>query len=142
MTRGPSSSLDVEAMLQARHGSSAEQLWDHEADLAYPRTEISELMQSPCRPDENGYFGATYGTPTKVFYEFALEAQPTTDIRQAVTVVQEHLMDVVLASTFPTLCSFTDNGGGGSEGLSSGPTQRLAINGYRFGRELLDFGRK
>jgi hypothetical protein len=141
-------------MLQARHGSSTEQLWDKQADLAYPRTEISEFMQSPCRPDEQGYFGATWSTqsPTKIFYEFeiemsAAESIPTTNnnnnnIRQAVTIVQEHLMDVVLASTFPKLCAFDkDKDGAAIASSSANQNNRIAINGFRFGREALDINR-
>lgn len=135
MSRGPSS-LDVEAMLKARHGSSASSL-DVEADRAYPVTQISALMQSPCRPEENGYFGGTSGFPNKIFYDFEIETRSGADIGQAVLVVQEHLMDVLLALTFPSVCSF--DGDGPPPEL---PKQQVGITGYRFGREPLDLSRK
>ena len=89
------SNLDILAMLQARHGSTALAM-DMRAELYYPRTELSELMQSPCRPEESGYFGATSGSPAKITYEFEMEARQNTNMEQAATVIQEHLMDVVL----------------------------------------------
>lgn len=129
-------SLDVNAMLKARHGSTAMGM-DVTALAAYPRTELSALMQSPCRPEENGYFGATYGIPSKIGYEFEVEARPGANLEQAVLVVQEHLMDVTLSITFPTICSYEGDG----QPPAKKP-QDVVITGFRFGREELDLSRK
>ena len=128
--------LDVNAMLKARHGSTAMGM-DVTALAAYPLTEMSALMQSPCRPEENGYFGATYGIPSKIGYEFEVEARPGANLEQAVLVVQEHLMDVTLSITFPTICSYEGDGKPPAK-----KTQDVVITGFRFGREELDLSRK
>ena len=132
------SNLDVFAMLKARHGSTAFGM-DMMAELYYPRTEISELMQSPCRPEENGYFGATSGSPSKITYEFEVEARENANLDQTVTVIQEHLMDVVLSVTFPTICSYE---GDGRPPAQAQRTENVVITGFRFGREEFDTSRK
>ena len=117
-------------MLQARHGSTALGM-DVAADKEYPRSELSALMQSPCRPEENGYFGATSGIPSKITYRYDIEAKPGTDINHASLIVEEHLMDMVLSVTFPSVCSF--------EGDGRPPAKRtddVVITGFRFGREV------
>lgn len=128
--------LNVNEMLKARHGSSARGM-DITADTSYPRTEMSALMQSPCRPEENGYFGATYGIPSKLYYEFEIESRRGTDLSQAILVVEEHLMDVVLAVTFPTICSYEGDGRPPAK-----KDQDVVITGFRFGREELDLSSK
>ena len=136
MTSNGPPKLNVHAMLEARHGSTARGM-DVTADTSYPRTELSELMQSPCRPEENGYFGATYGIASKLFYEFEIESRRGTELSQAIMVIEEHLMDVVLAVTFPTICSYEGDGRPPAK-----KTQDVVISGFRFGREELDMSRK
>ena len=126
------SGLNVNAMLAARHGSTSEDL-EMTAQTEYFHNTISELMQSPCRPEENGYFGATYGIPSKIVYEFEMESRPGSKIDHASLVVQEHLMDVVLSVTFPTICSYEGDGRPPAK-----KTQDVVITGFRFGREELD----
>ena len=128
--------LNVDAMLAARHGSTSQDL-EMTALSEYPENKMSKLMQSPCRPEENGYFGATYGIPSKIGYEFEMESRPGSKIDQTSLVVQEHLMDVVLSVTFPTICSYEGDGRPPAK-----KTQDVIITGFRFGREELDMGRK
>lgn len=127
---------NVHSMLEARHGSTSIGM-DMMALMAYPRTETSLLMQSPCRPEEDGYFGATYGIPSKILYEFEMETRAGADIDYAVEIVQEHLMDVVLSVTFPSICSYEGDGRPPAK-----KTQDVVITGFRFGREELDMSRK
>lgn len=127
--------LDIPAMLEARHGSSAFGM-DTKAKMYYPSTEFSALMQSPCRPEEDGYFGATSGAPSKITYEFEIEARRGADLEQAATIIQEHLMDVVLSGTFPTICSYE------GEGTQAKRSENAVITGFRFGIEEIDTSRK
>ena len=128
--------LNVHAMLEARHGSTSRGM-DMTAQMAYPHTELSALMQSPCRPEENGYFGATYGIPSKILYEFEMEARRGAEMDHAVAVVQEHLMDVILSVTFPTICSYEGDGRPPAK-----KTQDVVVTGFRFGREEIDMSSK
>ena len=134
--KNPPGLLNAHAMLEARHGSTSLGM-DMTALTAYPHTEMSLLMQSPCRPEEDGYFGATYGIPSKILYEFEMEARAGADVDYAADVVQEHLMDVVLSVTFPSICSYEGDGRPPAK-----KTQDVVITGFRFGREELDMSRK
>eukprot|EP00977_Amphora_coffeiformis_P012560 scaffold3132_cov158-Amphora_coffeaeformis.AAC.5 len=136
MTSSGLPNLNIHAMLEARHGSKARAM-DVTADTSYPKTEMSALMQSPCRPEENGYFGATYGIPSKLFYEFEIEFRHGTELSQAIMVIEEHLMDVVLSVSFPSICSYEGDGRPPAK-----KTQDAVISGFRFGREELDMSRK
>lgn len=107
------------------------------ADASYPKTEISLLMQSPCRPEENGYFGATYGIPSKVFYEFDFEARKSVDVNQALMILQEHIVDVVLSVTFPTICSYEGDGRPPAK-----KTQEVEVRGFKFELNELEIKRK
>lgn len=128
--------MNATTLLQAHHASTADTM-ERTADESYPTTAISELMQSPCRPEEDGYFGATYGVPSKLVYEFEMEAMRGSKEEEALLVIEEHLMDMVLAVTFPTICSFK------GDGLPPAKkTQDVVITGFKFGREKLDMERK
>jgi len=128
--------LNIHAMLEARHGKKARAM-DVTADALYPKSEMSALMQSPCRPEENGCFGATYGIASKLFYEYEIESRHGSDFSQVIMVVEEHLMDVVLSVTFPMICSYEGDGRPPAQ-----KTQEVLIRGFRFGREELDMSRK
>lgn len=55
----------------------------------------------------------------------------------ALMVVEEHMIDMVLAVTFPTICSF--------EGDGRPPAQKpsdVTITGFKFGQEELDMRSK
>jgi hypothetical protein len=129
--------MDINQLLDARHASGWEDM-ETTADASYPRTEISELMESPCRPETNGYFGATYGFPSKIKYEFELESRQGTDIDEVLMIIDEHVMDVVLSKTFPSICSY--DGTGNAAVLEK--SNEIAITGFKFTKDELDMGRK
>mmetsp|Transcript_25601 Transcript_25601/g.73676 ORF Transcript_25601/g.73676 Transcript_25601/m.73676 type:complete len:164 (-) Transcript_25601:34-525(-) len=64
------------------------------------------LMQSPCRPEPDGYFGATYGDPVKIKYGFRLEVEPLSSISDILDVIEDKLVDDVLSKSFPKVCGF------------------------------------
>lgn len=71
----------VHTLIEARHASTDIDI-KRTAEENYPVTYMSELMQSPCRPEENGYFGATYGIPSRLVYEFEMEASRGTKVEE------------------------------------------------------------
>lgn len=64
------------------------------------------LMESSCRPESDGYFGATYGEPVIITYGFQLEAQPLSPIMDLLDIVEDKFMDDVLSEMYPELCGF------------------------------------
>jgi hypothetical protein len=47
------------------------------------------LMKSPCRPEYDGYFGATHGTPVELQYGFRLETMPLSSIMDMLDVIED-----------------------------------------------------
>jgi hypothetical protein len=78
------------------------------ADIVYPVSQESEFMLSPCKPERNGYFGATYGEPTTLQYGFEIESNNNADISDALDSIRENVMDTMVSVTFPTVCSFQE----------------------------------
>jgi hypothetical protein len=64
------------------------------------------LMQSPCRPEYDGYFGATYGVPVELQYGFRLETMPLSSIMDVLDVIEDKLVDDILGSSFPQICGY------------------------------------
>lgn len=98
----------------------------------YPTTAVGvaseKLMVSPCRPEKDGYFGSTYGDPATLQYAFAMESRMNADISEALFVVQEYVMDVTIASTFPAICSARDLSVSAAENSNG-------VTGFKFGQE-------
>lgn len=62
------------------------------------------LMDSPCRPEFDGYFGATSGEYVRVQYGFRLEIQPLSKVMDLLDFVEDKIVDSVLMNAFPDLC--------------------------------------
>lgn len=62
------------------------------------------LMNSPCRPEYDGYFGATSGDPIRVQYGFKVEVQPLSAIMDILDVIEDKIVDSILQSSFPKMC--------------------------------------
>jgi hypothetical protein len=73
-----------------------------------PRSTYNEkfmaLMSSPCRPEYDGFFGATSGEPTRIRYGFQLEVQPFSVIMDILDVIEDRIVDSILMNTFPEMC--------------------------------------
>ena len=69
-------------------------------------TEQLQFMSSPCRPESDGYFGSTSGTPLEIQYGFEMETEDEDNVDSLLEEVQEQIVDVVLAAAFPNLCGY------------------------------------
>jgi hypothetical protein len=73
-----------------------------------PRSTYNEkfmaLMNSPCRPELDGYFGATSGDSIRIQYGFELEIEPLSDILTLLDVLENVVVDAILTNTFPEMC--------------------------------------
>jgi len=73
-----------------------------------PRSTYNEkfmaLMSSPCRPEEDGFFGATSGEPTRIQYGFQFEVKPFSVIMDILDVIEDKIVDSILMNTFPEMC--------------------------------------
>lgn len=64
------------------------------------------LMESACRPESDGFFGATYGDPVKITYGFRLEAHPLSSIVDLLDILEDKIVDDLLSNAFPEMCGF------------------------------------
>mmetsp|Transcript_29109 Transcript_29109/g.32667 ORF Transcript_29109/g.32667 Transcript_29109/m.32667 type:complete len:351 (+) Transcript_29109:169-1221(+) len=73
-----------------------------------PRSTYNEkfmaLMSSPCRPEKDGFFGATSGEPTRIQYGFQFEVKPFSVIMDILDVIEDKIVDSILMNTFPKMC--------------------------------------
>jgi len=122
-TTAATSSGDLSKAKKIRHFSDEQpQEIDVEAKDTYDSS-ASRFMHSPCRPEKDGFFGSTSGTPTQVEFGFLMEAKPLADIDGLMDVVHEYLMDEVLIHVFPSVCGFSKRRN----------ERRLSISGFWFG---------
>ena len=70
---------------------------------------IMPLMKTPCRPEYNGYFGGTGGTPVELQYGFYVEATPLGQIQNIIDSVKERIMDEILSRSYPSVCGYVDS---------------------------------
>ena len=64
------------------------------------------LMESPCRPEPDGFFGATNGEPVKITYGFEVETPPLSSIVEILDIIEDKFVDNILSSSFPQICGF------------------------------------
>jgi hypothetical protein len=62
------------------------------------------LMNSPCRPETDGYFGSTAGQATRIQYGFRLEVQPLSQIMDLLDIIEDRIVDSILMNAFPKMC--------------------------------------
>lgn len=62
------------------------------------------LMNSPCRPELDGFFGATSGDAIRVEYQFRVEVQPLSAIMDILDAIEDRVVDSILQSSFPEMC--------------------------------------
>ncbi|KAG7356285.1 hypothetical protein IV203_000971 [Nitzschia inconspicua] len=61
-------------------------------------------MNSPCRPEPDGFFGATSGEPTRIQYGFELEIEPLSNVITLLDVIEDKVADAVIMNSFPSVC--------------------------------------
>jgi hypothetical protein len=73
-----------------------------------PRSTYNEkfmaLMNSPCRPEYDGFFGATSGEPIRIQYGFQVEVQPLSAIMDILEAIEDKIVDSILQISFPETC--------------------------------------
>lgn len=73
-----------------------------------PRSTYNEkfmaLMSSPCRPEYDGFFGATSGEPIRIQYGLQVEVQPLSAIMDILEAIEDKIVDSILQSSFPETC--------------------------------------
>jgi len=106
----------------------------------YATTQYNYLMESNCRPKDNGFFGSTGGKPAQIQYGFLLETTVFANIDRILDIVNEHIMDAVLEETFAQQC------GVASRRLLLAKVKKPGtsghITGFKFSTDLQDHSRK
>jgi hypothetical protein len=111
-------------------------LLDRSAD--YSEFSESSLLTTPCSPEEDGFFGGTFGQPVEFQYVFEMEISSDGETSKALDAIRNHVVDAVVIDTFPQLCGATRRRLGEIE-----LTQRSKITGFRFDKmPILDLDRK
>lgn len=62
------------------------------------------LMNSPCRPEYDGFFGATSGDSIRIQYGFQVEVEPLSAIMDILDTIEDRIVDSILQSSFPEMC--------------------------------------
>ena len=117
--------LSKEELIHTRHDHPP---LDKTADPAYPTSKFSSLMTSPCRPEDDGYFGSTVGTPLVMGYMFELETRSFQKLDLVLEALNENLADTIISGVFPRVC---DPERGTAEA-------RTKVSGFHFTTEKLD----
>jgi hypothetical protein len=99
----PPNNLDVSTDVNVRH--FVEPFDRNGDDVAFQSSGAEfSLMQSSCRPEQNGYFGGTFGIPIQLEYGFEMEAYAVANFDHALEAVREHIIDALVSETFPNVC--------------------------------------
>lgn len=77
-----------------------------------PRSTYNEkfmaLVRSPCRPEYDGFFGATSGDPIRIQYGFKVEVEPLSAIMDILDAIEDRVVDMILQSSFPDMCGLNE----------------------------------
>jgi hypothetical protein len=111
---------------------------DKRANPGFPETKYSYLMRSPCRPEKDGYFGATVGAPAIIEYVYEVETSPVAEMERITEFIGEGVMDDVLSAAFPTVCDTTNLGGRRLSLASMRDAGDAKVTGFRFQPEKGD----
>jgi hypothetical protein len=102
-----------------------------------------QFMASPCRPETDGYFGSTSGTPLEIQFGFELETEDEDNVEFLLEEVEQQIIDVVLSTAFPNLCGYRRRQERARHlsmrGLSSQESALAAqprTTGFKFGSDL------
>lgn len=97
--------------------------------IQFPVYKNTELMVSPCRPEIDGYFGATAGEPVILEYAFSMDSYENANIDDALEHVREYVMDLIAGAVFPKTCKSRD--------LQVREVQLVGkVTGFRFDLEM------
>jgi hypothetical protein len=106
ISKGATSQSLVDPNSQARHNANNRPVeLNVDAKTTY-NDKIMALMESPCRPESDGFFGATAGVPIVLTYGFRLETEPLASVVKILDIVEEKVVDSILSNAFPQMCGF------------------------------------
>jgi hypothetical protein len=74
-----------------------------DAKLTY-NDKFMPMMTSSCRPEVDGFFGATSGEPLRIQYGFQIETEPLSQVRNILDFIEDRIVDSILINTFPIMC--------------------------------------
>lgn len=108
---GPLASGATSGMVDPNADIHQQQSHNHPIELnvdarATYNDKFMALMDSPCRPELDGFFGATFGEPVKVSYGFHIETKPLSPIMNILDIVEQKVVDNILSNSFPQACGF------------------------------------
>lgn len=92
---------DTDSLLAERH--PAPDLNKHGEEF-FPFFAEAALPTVPCHPEEDGYFGGTFGKPVEFEYVFEMETNRDADTPKALKVIRENVVGTLVADTFPQVC--------------------------------------
>lgn len=67
-------------------------------------SQFMPMMTSSCRPEVDGFFGATFGDYMKIEYGFQIEIQPLSQVMTILDVIENKIVDSILMNSFPVMC--------------------------------------
>lgn len=123
----------LEAVPESRHNEPPPR--KHIGDVI-PQSKFTHLMQSNCRPEANGYFGSTAGIPAVIEYGFQLETTMVANVDRILDIIDDSVMDEVLAGTFTSICGFQRRLN--FEAIPGSFVNDPRITGFRFDTEQAD----
>ena len=90
--------------MDARHHAPS---FKRDAEERYPMVSETALLASSCRPEKDGFFGGTssrHGSPVVFDYVFQIESTESADLKQALVVIYDQVIDSILSESFPSIC--------------------------------------
>lgn len=94
-----------ELLVELRHHAPS---FKREAEERYPIHSETALLVSSCRPEIDGFFGGTsskHGSPVLFDYVFQMESTESANLKQALIVIYDRVVDSILSHSFPSICS-------------------------------------
>jgi hypothetical protein len=98
------------------------------------------LVASSCRPEKDGFFGGTsskHGSPVQFDYVFQIESVESADLKKALVVIYDRVIDSILSDSFPSICSVPDRRL--QEKADEVPSR---ITGFKFNEPQMDLNGK
>lgn len=131
------SSNAEEALVDARHHAPS---FKREAEESYPIQWETALLASSCRPEKDGFFGGTssrHGSPVFFDYVFQIESIESADLKKALIVIYDRVIDSILSQSFPSVCSVPERR---LQKKADGAPSR--ITGFKFNVPQMDLNGK
>ena len=99
---------------------------------------LGDLIQTTCRPDDNGYVGVAEGYPNVVPYAFGLEISPEAvdDIVDILRAIKLSVENTLIRQYFPEVCLTDKQSAARSSLTGGGAASNQRVSGFRFEAEM------